>query len=49
MIYVIGAGPGDPSMIPLKALEILKKCPLVMGWRNVVDKLREYIKGRWCI
>nr|WP_287069439.1 cobalt-precorrin-7 (C(5))-methyltransferase [Pyrobaculum sp.] len=45
MIYVIGAGPGDPSMIPLKALEILKKCPLVMGWRNVVDKLREYIKG----
>ncbi|MEM1568530.1 MAG: precorrin-6y C5,15-methyltransferase (decarboxylating) subunit CbiE [Thermofilaceae archaeon] len=46
MLYVLGAGPGDPRVITLEALETLEKCRVVMGWRSVVERFIDRLGGR---
>ncbi len=38
MIYFIGAGPGDPKLITLKAKEILEECDVVLYTGSLVPK-----------
>lgn len=37
-VYIIGAGPGDPELITLKAVNIIKKCPVVIYAGSLVSK-----------
>ena len=39
MLYVIGAGPGDPELLTVKALKALEACEILAGWRSVVDRV----------
>ncbi|ABR30566.1 cobalt-precorrin-4 C(11)-methyltransferase [Thermosipho melanesiensis] len=38
MVYFIGAGPGDPELITLKAYKILQKCDVVIYAGSLVNK-----------
>lgn len=38
MLYIVGVGPGDPELITVKGVEVLKKCAVVAGWGSVIDR-----------
>lgn len=43
-VYLIGAGPGDPKLITVKGLELLKKCDVVIYDYLATDALLCYVK-----
>ena len=38
MIYIIGAGPGDPGLITVRGAELIARCPLVLYTGSLVPK-----------
>ena len=44
MVYLIGAGPGDPSLLTLKAVEILKRSDVVLYDRLIHSEILCYAK-----
>jgi len=43
-LYLVGAGPGDPKLITLKGVEVLKKADVVIYDRLVPEELLGYAK-----
>ena len=43
MIYVIGIGPGDISGITIEALEALKTCEIISGYKVYVDLVKKFL------
>ena len=41
-VYMLGAGPGDPDLITLKAIKILKKAEVILYDNLANDSLLEY-------
>lgn len=37
-VYIIGAGPGDPKLLTLRAAELIAQCPLVLYTGSLVPK-----------
>src|SRR5260370_42713057 len=35
-VYIIGAGPGDPKLVTLRAAELIAKCPVVLYTGSLV-------------
>ncbi|BAB66915.1 cobalt-precorrin-7 (C(5))-methyltransferase [Sulfurisphaera tokodaii] len=48
-LYVIGVGPGDPSLITVKGLEVLRDSKVVTGWGSVIERFSSYIQGKQVI
>ncbi|WP_054842937.1 precorrin-6y C5,15-methyltransferase (decarboxylating) subunit CbiE [Vulcanisaeta distributa] len=46
MLYIIGAGPGDPGLITVKGLNVLRSVDTVAGWGSVLDRFGEYLVGK---
>lgn len=44
MVYLIGAGPGDPGLITVKGLEIIKQCDTIIYDRLGTYQLLEMVK-----
>jgi uroporphyrin-III C-methyltransferase len=42
-VFICGAGPGDPKLITIRAMELLKKCDVVLYDRLVAKELVEQI------
>jgi len=41
-VYIIGAGPGDPGLITVKALEIIRKADVILYDRLIPNEVLEY-------
>jgi precorrin-4/cobalt-precorrin-4 C11-methyltransferase len=37
-VYIIGAGPGDPKLLTLRALELIQRCPVVLYTGSLVPR-----------
>ncbi len=44
MIYLVGAGPGDPGLITVKALELIKKADVILYDRLIDPSLLSHVK-----
>ena len=43
-VYLVGAGPGDPELITIKGVELLKNCDVVIYDRLASFQLLEYVR-----
>jgi len=43
MIYVIGIGPGDIKGITIEALDALKSCDIISGYKVYVDLVKDFL------
>ncbi|GGT97138.1 cobalt-precorrin-7 (C(5))-methyltransferase [Sulfodiicoccus acidiphilus] len=45
-IYIVGVGPGDPSYLTLKGLEIIEGAKVVSGWESVLSRFTKYFHSK---
>jgi precorrin-4/cobalt-precorrin-4 C11-methyltransferase len=38
-VYIIGAGPGDPKLLTIRALELIQNCPVILYTGSLVPKV----------
>jgi precorrin-3B C17-methyltransferase len=48
-LYVVGIGPGGKEHLTLKAIDILQKCSVIVGYTFYIELIREFIEGKTII
>jgi len=46
VFYIVGVGPGDPEYITVKAINALRRCTVIAGWRSVLARVSQFVKGK---
>ena len=45
-IFVVGTGPGFEEYLSLRAIEVLKQCDVVVGYKTYIALIEKLIE--WC-
>ena len=48
-LYVVGIGPGGKEHLTLKAIEVLQKCSVLVGYTFYIELIQEFIEGKTVI
>lgn len=46
MIYVIGSGPGNKDFMTLEAIEAIKKCDTIVGYKTYINLIKDLIEDK---
>lgn len=46
-VFLIGAGPGDPKLLTIKAYEILQKCPVIAYDALIAEEMISFLKDNF--
>ncbi|BDC17939.1 cobalt-precorrin-7 (C(5))-methyltransferase [Acidianus sp. HS-5] len=46
MLYIVGVGPGDPELITVKGLDVIRKAEVITGWGSVIERFSKYVEGK---
>ena len=49
MIYVIGSGPGNKDFMTLEAIEAIKKCDTIVGYKTYINLIKDLVKNNFGI
>ena len=49
MIYVVGIGPGNKEYMTLEALETIKKCDIIIGYKTYINLIKDLVSGKYII
>ena len=45
-IFVVGTGPGFEEYLSLRAIEVLKQCDVVVGYKTYIALIEKLIEGK---
>ena len=46
MIYVVGIGPGKKDHMTLEAIEVIKRCDIIVGYKTYIDLIRDLVADK---
>lgn len=46
MIYVVGIGPGKKDQMTQRALDVLEKCDVIVGYKRYIELIAPHFEGR---
>lgn len=46
MIYVVGIGPGKKDHMTLEAIEAIKRCDIIVGYKTYIDLIRDLVADK---
>ncbi|MEM2204226.1 MAG: cobalt-precorrin-7 (C(5))-methyltransferase [Sulfolobales archaeon] len=46
MLFLVGVGPGDPGLLTLRGLEIIRRSVIIGGWSSVLERFSDLLSGK---
>ncbi|KRL56163.1 precorrin-3B C(17)-methyltransferase [Furfurilactobacillus rossiae] len=46
MLYIVGLGPGDKSKMTQEAIDVIEKCPIIVGYATYMRLVKDMLDGK---